>query len=281
MDDHALLEAARSGDRAALEAFIERHQSRVLRFGLKMCRDAEDARDVAQETLLAAARSVARFREASSPSTWLYTIARSFCIKKRRRSKFAPAAVVPLDGEGREAALDVPDPRRDPEQELDDRRIAAALDAAIGGLDPKYREILVLRDVEGLAATEVAEVTGLGVEAVKSRLHRARVQVRERLAPLLGRIPAPASTCPDVLGLFSRHLEDEIDPGTCAEMERHLAACPRCEAACDSLKHVLSLCRRSVVPDVPSDLQESIRAGIRAFLAHPLSVRQGRSTSSR
>jgi len=276
-----LLEAARSGDRAALEAFIERHQSRVLRFGLKMCRDTEDARDVAQETLLAAARNVTRFREASSPSTWLYTIARSFCIKQRRRSKFAPASIVPLDGEGREAALDVPDPRRDPEQELDDRRLAAALDAAIAALDPKYREILVLRDVEGLAATEVAEVTGLGVEAVKSRLHRARVQVRERLAPLLGRIPAPASTCPDVLGLFSRHLEDEIDPGTCAEMERHLAACPRCEAACDSLKHVLSLCRRSVVPDVPSDLQESIRAGIRAFLAHPLSVRQGRSTSSR
>jgi len=246
-----------------------------------MCRDTEDARDVAQETLLAAARNVTRFREASSPSTWLYTIARSFCIKQRRRSKFAPASIVPLDGEGREAALDVPDPRRDPEQELDDRRLAAALDAAIAALDPKYREILVLRDVEGLAATEVAEVTGLGVEAVKSRLHRARVQVRERLAPLLGRIPAPASTCPDVLGLFSRHLEDEIDPGTCAEMERHLAACPRCEAACDSLKHVLSLCRRSVVPDVPSDLQESIRAGIRAFLAHPLSVRQGRSTSSR
>jgi RNA polymerase sigma-70 factor (ECF subfamily) len=281
VDDHALLEAARSGDRAALEAFIERHQSRVLRFGLKMCRDAEDARDVAQETLLAAARSVARFREASSPSTWLYTIARSFCIKKRRRSKFAPAAVVPLDGEGREAALDVPDPRRDPEQELDDRRIAAALDAAIGGLDPKYREILVLRDVEGLTAAEVAEVTGLGVEAVKSRLHRARVQVRERLAPLLGRIPAPASTCPDVLGLFSRHLEDEIDPGTCAEMERHLAACPRCEAACDSLKRVLSLCRRSAVPDVPSDLQESVRAGIRALLADTPSSRSGTSTSSR
>jgi RNA polymerase sigma-70 factor (ECF subfamily) len=281
VDDHALLEAARSGDRAALEAFIERHQSRVLRFGLKMCRDVEDARDVAQETLLAAARSVARFREASSPSTWLYTIARSFCIKKRRRSKFAPAAVIPLDGEGREAALDVPDPRRDPEQELDDRRIAAALDATIGSLDPKYREILVLRDVEGLTASEVAEVTGLGVEAVKSRLHRARLQVRERLAPLLGRIPAPAATCPDVLDLLSRHLEDEIDPSTCAEMERHLAGCPRCEAACDSLKRVLSLCRRSSVPEVPSDLQESIRAGIRAFLAHTSSPRPGTTTSSR
>jgi RNA polymerase sigma-70 factor (ECF subfamily) len=118
VDDRALLEAAQAGDRAAFEAFVERHQARVLRFGLKMCRDAEDARDVAQETLLAAARGIAGFRKGSSPSTWLYTIARSFCIKRRRRSKFAPAAVVSLDGEGREAAVEVPDPRRDPEREL-------------------------------------------------------------------------------------------------------------------------------------------------------------------
>ena len=266
MDDHALLEAARGGDRAALEAFIERHQARVLRFGLKMCRDSEDARDVAQDTLLAAARSVARFREASSPSTWLYTIARSFCIKKRRRSRFAPDSLVSLDGEGAGAAREVPDPRRDPARELDDRRLAAALEEAIAALEPRYREILVLRDVEGLAATEVAEVTGLTVEAVKSRLHRARVQVRERLAPLFGRMPA-TPTCPDVLGLFSRHLEDEIDPDTCVAMERHLAACPRCHGVCDSLKRVLSLCRSSTVAEVPSGLQESVRAGIRAFLS--------------
>jgi RNA polymerase sigma-70 factor (ECF subfamily) len=267
VDDHALLEAARAGDRAALEAFIERHQARVLRFGLKMCRDPEEARDVAQDTLLAAARGIARFREASSPSTWLYTIARSFCIKKRRRSRFAPATVVSLDAEGRQAAADLPDPRHDPERELSDRRLAAALDAAVSALDPKYREVLVLRDVEGLAATEVAEVTGLGVEAVKSRLHRARVQVRERLAPLLGRVPAPARGCPDILGLLSRRLEDELDAEGCAEMERHLSACPRCEGACESLKRVLSLCRRSALPEVPSDLQESVRAGIRAVLA--------------
>jgi RNA polymerase sigma-70 factor (ECF subfamily) len=239
----------------------------VLRFGLKMCRDPEDARDIAQETLLAAARSIARFREASSPSTWLYTIARSFCIKKRRRSKFAPSAVVGLDGEDGAAARDVPDPGRGPEQALDDRRLAAALDLAIAALDPRYREVLVLRDVEGLATAEVAEVTGLGTEAVKSRLHRARVQVRERLAPLLGRLPAPASGCPDILGLFSRHLEDEIDPETCGAMERHLASCARCAEACDSLKRVLSVCRSSPSPTVPVDLQAAVRSGIRGFLA--------------
>jgi RNA polymerase sigma-70 factor, ECF subfamily len=268
VDDHTLLAAARGGDRAALEAFIEQQQGRVLRFGLKMCHDPEDARDVAQDTLLAAARGIAHFREASSPSTWLYTIARSFCIKKRRRSKFAPASLVSLDGEGRKAAVGVRDLRRNPEQELDDRRLAAALDAAISALDPKYREILILRDVEGLAATEVAEATGLRVEAVKSRLHRARLRVRDRLAPLLGRVPAPVPPCPDILDLFSRHLEDELDPATCADMERHLAACPRCAAACDSLRRVLSVCRSSPVPEVPPDLQESVRAGIRAFLSH-------------
>src|SRR6187397_2698189 len=78
------------GDRQALEALLERHQAQVYRFGMKMCRDPEDAKDVLQETLLAMARSVRDFRGASSLSTWLYTIARRFCIKKRRRGELAP-----------------------------------------------------------------------------------------------------------------------------------------------------------------------------------------------
>jgi RNA polymerase sigma-70 factor (ECF subfamily) len=266
MDDRALLDAARAGDRDALEAFVERHQSRVLRFGLKMCRNPEDAQDVAQDTLLAAARTLSGFREASSPATWLYAIARSFCIKKRRRSKFAPSAVVSLDEPDREAVERIPDGGRSPEQELEQRRLGEALDAAIAALEPKYREILLLRDVEGLAAAEVAEVTGLSVEAVKSRLHRARAQVRGRLAPLLGKAAPPGPSCPDIFGLFSRHLEGEIDAGACAEMERHLAGCPRCDATCNSLKRVLALCREAPVPEVPSGVRASVRTGIRAFL---------------
>ncbi len=266
MDDGELIEAARRGDRDALEAFLEKHQDRVLRFGMRMCRDPEDARDITQETLLAAARTIGGFREASSPSTWLYTIARSFCIKKRRKSKFAPPSLVSLEGEALRAAAELPDQRPRPEEDLDRRRLARALDDAIAELDPKYREILVLRDAEGLSASDVAEVTRLSVEAVKSRLHRARLQVRQRLAPLLGRLPEAGPSCPDILHLFSQHLEGEIDADRCAEMERHIASCRRCEAACDSLKRVLSLCRESVRSEVPSDLQRSVRAGIRAFL---------------
>ena len=194
LSDVTLLDRARTGDRRALEDLLSRHQRRVYRFGLKMCRDPEDAKDVLQETLMAVARTVKDFRGASSVSTWLYTIARSFCIKKRRRSKFAPEQEESLDS--REPGLEarqIQDPNRGPEEELAGRQIEGALERAIGSLDPMYREVLVLRDVEALTAPEVAEVMGLSVEAVKSRLHRAHVAVREAIAPLLAVPPPPGA----------------------------------------------------------------------------------------
>jgi RNA polymerase sigma-70 factor (ECF subfamily) len=269
--DPELLERARGGDRAALEMLLERHQRQVYRFGLRMCRDEEDAKDVVQETLLAMARNVRDFRGASSVSTWLYSIARSFCIKKRRRSKFAPAHEE-LIGSVETEANRVADPGRLQDESLASRQIETALESAIASLEPMYREILVLRDVEGLTAPEVAEVTGLTVEAVKSRLHRARVQVRALVAPLLG-VPEPApdaaDTCPDVLDLFSRHLEGEISSDVCAEMEAHLARCGRCTARCATLQKTLLLCKRSPAPEVPAPVQQSVRNALRKFLSEP------------
>ena len=238
-NDQDLLDSARSGDRGALDRLLTRHQSRVYRFGLKMCRDPEDAKDVLQETLLAVARNVKDFRGASSVSTWLYTIARSFCIKKRRRSKFAPEQEESLDGAPEGEAARLADPGRLPDESLAGRQIEAALEQAIGELDPMYREVLLLRDVEGLTAPEVGEVLGLTVEAVKSRLHRARVAVREKVAPLLG-VPEPAAPL--------------------------AAACPRCRSRCDSLQRTLVLCRSSPAPEVPGPVQRGVRDALRRFL---------------
>ncbi|GEJ56036.1 sigma-70 family RNA polymerase sigma factor [Anaeromyxobacter diazotrophicus] len=266
--DTELLASARAGDRAALERLLERHQGRVFRFGMKMCGGEDDAKDVLQETLLAAARNIRDFRGASAVSTWLYTIARSFCIKKRRTSKFAPERLESLDTPGGEAQA-VPDAARGPEEELAGRQVQAALQDAISALDPMYREVLVLRDVEGLSASEVAGILGLSVEAVKSRLHRARLAVRERVAPVLG-APAPAAEpgCPDVVELFSRHLEGEISGDVCASLEAHLARCGRCRARCDSLRATLSLCSRAG-PEVPARVEQSVRDALRRFLEAP------------
>jgi RNA polymerase sigma-70 factor (ECF subfamily) len=266
--DKDLLCEARRGDRDALEALLLRYQPRVYRFGVKMCRNVEDAGDVMQETLLAMARTVREFRGDASVSTWLYTIARSFCIKKRRRSKFSPAREESLEALGAERLGDLAGPAFDPEQQVAGREIETALSAAIDSLDVAQREVLVLRDIEGLSAPEAAKVLGLSVQAVKSRLHRARLAVRRHVAPVLG-IPAagrPDARCPDVLMLFSRHLEGEIAPEACAEMEAHLEQCGHCRNACESLKQTLALCRAVQPPEVPASLRESVRNAIRAFL---------------
>jgi RNA polymerase sigma-70 factor (ECF subfamily) len=135
-----------------------------------------------------------------------------------------------------------------------------------------YREVLLLRDVEGLTAPEVAEVLGVNIQAVKSRLHRARLSVRGHVAPLLGipiGSPADPGTCPDVLMLFSQHLEDEISADYCAEMERHLKVCSRCRGTCDSLKQTLALCRTTGPSvEVPASVQASVKVALRSFLAH-------------
>jgi RNA polymerase sigma-70 factor (ECF subfamily) len=271
VSDDRLLEQARGGDGDALERLLERHQAQVYRFGLKMCRDPDDAKDVLQETLLAMARGVRDFRGASSISTWLYTIARSFCIKKRRTSKFAPDEERSLDSDVPAEAERLVDPAPAPDEALAGKQVEQALEQAIGALDPMYREVLLLRDVEGLTAPEVAEVLGLSTQAVKSRLHRARLAVRAHVAPLLG-VPTPPAAapgdCPDVLTLFSQHLEGEISADLCADLEQHLERCERCRGACDSLRRTLALCHGAApAVAVPEAVQASVRRALRDFLA--------------
>lgn len=247
-DPTALLEQARAGDGAALNALLKTLQPQIYRFGMKMCRHPQDAEDVLQDTMLTLARSFRDFRGASSVSTWLYTVARSFCIKKRRKGKFAPRAHESLDGldASTSGALKSPDP--DPHESAESRELREQVQGAIASLDPTYREVLVLRDVEGLTANEVAEVVGISVAAVKSRLHRARTDLRELLAPAANQ---PRPGCPDIRTIFSRHLEGELASDICATMEAHVATCPACATECDALTASLDICR-STPCDGPS-----------------------------
>ena len=260
--DDELLGALRTGDDRALAQLLERHAPAIHRFGVKMCRDPEDAKDVMQDTLLAAARGLRDFRGGASLSTWLFTVARSFCIKKRRRRVGDPGELLSLDAGD---AGDVRAPTPPPDELAATHEIGAALDAAIGALEPMYREVLVLRDVEGLTAQEVATVLGVGVDAVKSRLHRARLAVRDRLAPMLAPAGPPSGAdCPDLGPVLSRYLEGDIGPDQCVAMERHVAQCPQCQARCDSLRGTLALCRSSAREGrVPAEVQDAVRRALR------------------
>lgn len=267
-NDTQLLAAARAGDRPSLEALLRRYEAHIYRFGLRMCGHPEDAKDVLQDTLFAMARRIGDLRGAAALPTWLYTVARSFCLKRRRRGKFAPAAVASLDAAA-EDGVQVADAGRGPEERVAGRELQTALAAAIASLPQAQREVLILRDIEGLDASHVAEVLGIRVAAVKSRLHRARLTLRAQLAPALGGEVEPTAGrgCPDVLTLWSRHLEGEITADVCARMERHLAVCPRCTAACDSLKRSLALCQSAPAPRVPAPVQRQVRAKLHRLLA--------------
>jgi RNA polymerase sigma-70 factor (ECF subfamily) len=270
-DEFRLLQAARGGDREALATLLGKHQQRVFGFGLKMCGDPEDAKDVAQETFLAAVRTLGDFRGDASITTWLYTVARSFCIKKRRRTKGAPARHEPLSKVTTEAASE---PEPSPEQMLLGREAREIVAAALDDMEPEAREVVLLRDIEGLSASEVAQVTGMSVAAVKSRLHRARQSLRERLLAVVGEPSEPATpTCPDVLTLLSKKLEEEVSPELCAEMERHVDGCPHCKGLCDSLKRTLEVCSSLPTPVVPPHVQESLRRAVREAIQEGAAVR--------
>lgn len=267
-EDASLIDAARHGDAAALDALLARHQDRIYRFGLKMCRDPRDAEEVLQDTMMAMARTIGEFRGGSSLTTWLYAIARNFCVRKRRKSKFAPVRELSLEAVMAQEGDRLRDPAAPPDEAVMTAELRTALHDAIQALEPSQRDVLILRDVEGLTAPEVAEVLGINVPAVKSRLHRARLAVRAHLAPRLGApVPLTGTTCPDVLNQLTRHLEGEISREQCAEMEKHVAQCSRCAAACESLRQTLVLCRSDESGQVPAPVRQRVREQIQVLLA--------------
>ncbi len=257
-----LLARAQQGDARALEALLAEQAPRIARFAAQMCRHAADADDVVQETLLTAARALPSFRGQSALPTWLFAIARSNCRRQRRRARPDAAHVVRVD-EPAAAFDDALTDRADPADDLlRDRQLAAEVAAAMAQLAPAYREVLVLRDIEGLTAPEVSELLGMPVATVKTRLHRARLQVRDRLAPLLEPSADHGSGCPDIGRLYSRHLEGDIAPETCARMQQHLQTCPNCARRCNTLRTAVATCASLQGDRVPVRLQAIIRHAV-------------------
>lgn len=160
------------------EELANEHKDAVYRQMLRVCGNYADAEDVLMEALLKAYRSLGQLREAAAFRAWLGQIARRLCWRLRERDKIAPLLQLSaLEDEGQELAW----PGEPADVELARREMKALLWKAIGELPPEAREMYVLRDVEELSGEEVARKLGISVTAMKSRLHRARQAVRERL----------------------------------------------------------------------------------------------------
>jgi RNA polymerase sigma-70 factor (ECF subfamily) len=242
-DERRLVEAARGGDSRAMRRLLSLVSRPAFRYGMTFCRDQQDAEEIAQDVLASLARSLPLYRGESSLSTWAYSVARRACIRRRRGTR---TDTLSLDAwreeEGREPAEA---PGDDPHATIERLELRDAVAAAIRALPAPLREAVILRDVEGLSARQAAAVLKVSEQAVKSRLHRARLALRARLEPLVTgkEPPRRLSGCPDVARSWSLNLEGDVSVTTCAALEAHVRECPQCVAVCRSMKRTLRACR--------------------------------------
>ena len=182
-DELALVRAAKAGDISAFEQLVHRYDRNVFRIAQHITQNREDAEDVVQDAFLKSYENLKNFQEQSKFYTWLVRIAVNEALMRLRRRR--PERMVSLDEDVKTEEDSMPrevaDWTPNPEQQYSQAELKDILQRTIQGLPSSFRTVFVLRDVEGLSTEETAEALGLSIPAVKSRLLRARLQLRERL----------------------------------------------------------------------------------------------------
>ena len=180
----ALVHAAKQGDVGAFEQLLRGTQGMVFRVAQHITGSREDAEEVVQEAFLKAFQNLDRFEERSRFSTWVTRITVNTALMRLRRRRGHETVPLHEDDADDPTALsqEVADWRPDPEQIYDRRELHAILARALAGLPQHYSTVFLLRDVEGFSTAETAEALGLSITAVKARLLRARLQLRQRLS---------------------------------------------------------------------------------------------------
>jgi RNA polymerase sigma-70 factor, ECF subfamily len=181
-DDYAgLVRAAAGGDPDAMERLLLRAQASAWRFSMMVCGRSEDTEDVMQEALVSTYRHARDIRDPEAFRAWLYRTVRNACLLNRRKRVHEPAHLISLDDRGHVDAPHMVEPRaadEDPEASFEAAERRALLRKALLRLSGTQREVIVLRDLEGLSTREVAQVLHISEDNVKTRLHRARVALR-------------------------------------------------------------------------------------------------------
>jgi RNA polymerase sigma-70 factor (ECF subfamily) len=188
-----LIERLQNKDPGAYQEFMTRFGRRLLNFGVRMCGDREDAKEVVQDTLLKTFQSVHELKSREAFAGWLYRIATNACLMRRRKSQFLKEEISLDEAMPDRAALAASLPWNSlPDQAAMNAEVREQIRRAVLALPEGYKSVLVLRDMEGLDTEEVAQALGLSKDVVKMRLHRARAKVRNELeAYLRDRPPEP------------------------------------------------------------------------------------------
>jgi RNA polymerase sigma-70 factor (ECF subfamily) len=180
--DEELVRYAQGGDHRAFDELVRRYRDKVYRLSYKILRHEEDAAEALQDAFLSAFRGIDKFKVESTFSTWLYRIATNASLMKYRKRRDHHVSLEQSQSSDEDAeGIQIPDWSRQPLNDLLNSETREVMEQGIEKLPEELRTVFVLRDVEGMSNAEVAEILNLTVAAVKSRLHRARIALRDRL----------------------------------------------------------------------------------------------------
>lgn len=180
--DEVLVQQAQKGDTAAFDELVRRYTHIVYRVLYKILRHEEDTQDALQDTFVSAYRALPRFRQDAKFSTWIYRIATNAALMKARARKHNLVSLDhPREDEGAQSAWDLPDWSATPDEEIMTDETRRIMENAIEALPTEQRAAFVLHDIQDLSSAETAQAMGITVSAVNSRLHRARVFLRDRI----------------------------------------------------------------------------------------------------
>ena len=189
-EDALLIKAFQSGDKRAFDQLVIRHKDRIFNLCYRFLGDYEEANDSAQEAFVKAYGSLNSFRLESTFSTWLYRIAVNVCKNKLGSSAYkAKRKMVSLDNPGTPSneipAMEIPNGAPSPLARMEEKEKMTLVQRALDNLTADFKMVVTLRDVEGLSYEDIAEITGLNLGTVKSRIARARTDLRNRLRGVL------------------------------------------------------------------------------------------------
>jgi len=184
--DTELIEKINSGRQDLFERLVLRYEQKLFNFGYRMCGDASDSEDLVQETFLRVYRNRKAYQKVAKFSTWIYTIAGNLAkteLRKRKRRKFLSISELGFN----EKDYDISDEAFNPEKDVDGRMKESIIHEQIMELSPKFREVILLRDVQQLSYEEISEIVNIPLGTVKSRVNRGRLKLQEKLRHLLER----------------------------------------------------------------------------------------------
>ena len=185
ISDDELVKLSRNGDKNAFGELVKRHEGKVYALGFRFMKNREDAADVMQDTFLQAYRKLGSFEGKSAFSTWLYRIAVNICLMRKRKKKLECVSfdsAIESESGGDDIKREPVDWSDEPLELADKKQVREKIEKALSKMPGEYREVVVLRDMDGFSNNAVADMLKISLPAVKSRLHKGRMYLRKELS---------------------------------------------------------------------------------------------------